>query len=467
MPKKKIVDTTPIEQNPVPEETTPIRFKKNLFKEKPAAVDTTPFLIIKDPVENSKPTPGIFKKNLVKAKPASVEPTPVLSDINQEESKPIDQKPTLIGFIKNLFKSKPRAVEPTPVPGANELTPVPVVDEPVDSSSEEKVKKPRRGKWIWIGILAMLLIAAIGAVIGYSSGIKERKLAEVTQRQVDAVTQFELGRQDMIAGRLEMAKQRFVYVLTIYPEYPGIDEELKKVMIAIALNPNNSSATESPKVTPQPKVTPVATKDTRELSVLLKQAQEQLAASDWQGLLTTVDLMRNIDPKYEPFKVDGLYYFALRNVGIIQIESGNLEIGLYDFALASQIAPIDEYAEARRGWAKLYITAASWWGVNWQKASTIFAQLYSMGLELRDSSGINVTRRYSGSLEGYGDFLQSTGAWCDAVKQYEIANGIYSTQSILDKLPTANELCANPPTPTPTVTPTVGPNYSTPTPAPN
>jgi hypothetical protein len=374
-----------------------------------------------------------------------------------EDTTPISPKPAgedsaSIRFKKGLFK------EPaTPV----DTTPKARIIEDVEVEPDVKAKKPRRGKWVLFGILAMLLLTAIGAGIGYASGIKQRQLADNTRRLKDAVTQFELGRQDLLAGKVELAQQRFIHVLTVYPQYPGIEEALKEAMVAVALNQGQPSATEA---TPLPNVTPVATKDTREMSVLLQQGKDQLNASDWSGLLTTVNSMRNIDPTYEPIIVDGLYYFALRNEGIKQVEGGNLEVGLYDFALASQIAPIDEFAEARRGWAKLYINGASWWEVNWQNASLVFSQLYSMVPELRDSSGVSVVKRYAGSLDGYGDFLQSSGAWCEAVVQYEASIQVFSTQAVLDKLPQAREFCANPPVPTPTPTPTIGPNSPTPTP---
>jgi tetratricopeptide (TPR) repeat protein len=39
-------------------------------------------------------------------------------------------------------------------------------------------------------------------------------------------TQFELGVADMDAGRYEMARKRFEYVIEINPNFPGIEEKL-------------------------------------------------------------------------------------------------------------------------------------------------------------------------------------------------------------------------------------------------
>ncbi|MBA4374597.1 MAG: hypothetical protein C0401_00295 [Anaerolinea sp.] len=372
------------------------------------------------------------KKNYETTQPTKI-------DSSSEETKPIQAH-------KNIFKA-PVKSDTTPTIESEEM----VIE-------ERKSKKTRRGKWIWLGILIMLLIAMAGSTIGYSSALKIRLAEETNKRLVLATTQFELALQDQQAGRLDMSLQRLKYILTIYSKYPGIDEKLKEVMLALALNQAAAPVTNS---TAQPAITPVATRDTRATSVLLKQAQDQLAASDWHGLLISVNSLRDIDPKYEPIKVDGLLYYALRYNGVSKIQNGNLEVGLYYFAMAEQLAPIDTDAESYRTWAKMYLNAASWYGINWQKAANGFSQLVGLVPNLMDISGVTAKQRYAKSLEGNGDYLQATNAWCDAVSQYEASNGVLSNQGLVEKLIQARELCANPPA---TPTPTMEPDISTPTP---
>jgi tetratricopeptide (TPR) repeat protein len=205
------------------------------------------------------------------------------------------------------------------------------------------------------------------------------------------------------------------------------------------------------------------TVDTKNLSILLNQAQAQLSGKDWTGLLATVLNMRNIDPFYEAVKVDGLYYMALRNNGITKVEEGSLEVGLYYFSLAQQIAPIDNDAESYRVWARMYDNAGSYWQINMQQAAALYSELFALVPNLIDSSGITVRSRYAGALEGYGDYLQQTFMWCDAVPQFEAAMGIKSSEALNTKLTQAREFCANPPA---TPTPTEDPNAPTPTPGP-
>lgn len=340
-----------------------------------------------------------------------------------------------------------------------------------DPSAEQVVaaSKParkRHGPWIWVGILVMLVIVAIGTGIGYKMAIDLRMREGLNNRLIVATTQFELAINDEKNGNLDLARQRLEYILEIYPTYPGLEEKLTDVMLAIALTQGPSQLT-----TPQPNETPstagpiVPTRDTKNLNILLNQAQAQLSGKDWPGLLTTVLSMRDIDPFFEAMKVDGLYYMALRNNGIAKVKEGSLEVGIYYFSLAEQIAPIDNEADGYRQWAQMYGNAGSYWQNNMQMAATLFAELYPLVPNLVDASGITVRSRYAGALEGYGDYLQQTFLWCEAVPQYETSIGVLSSEALSAKLTQAREYCSNPPpTPTPVITPTPTLDPSIPTP---
>jgi tetratricopeptide (TPR) repeat protein len=342
-------------------------------------------------------------------------------------------------------------------------------------SEEQTIADPmpariKHGPWVWIGILVMLVIVAIGTGIGYKMAIDIRLREELNQRLIVATTQFELAINDEKNGNLDLARQRLEYILDIYPTYPGLDEKLKDVMLAIALTQGPSQLTTPiPNETPVVSGTAIPTTDTKNLGILLNQAQAQLTGKDWPGLLSTVLSIRNIDPFYEAVKVDGLYYMALRNNGIAKIKEGSLEIGIYYFSLAEQMAPIDNEANGYRQWAQMYSNAGSYWQSNMQMAATLFAELYPLVPNLVDASGITVRTRYAAALEGYGDYLQQTFLWCDAVTQYESSMGVISSEALSAKLTQAREYCSNPPpTPTPVITPTatVDPNLPTPIPPP-
>jgi tetratricopeptide (TPR) repeat protein len=319
----------------------------------------------------------------------------------------------------------------------------------VTAAEDEPVQKPRRGKWIGLGIAGILLLAVIGCAIGYWSAIQVRKTEEVTQRLVVATTQFELSKTDITNNNLGMAKRRLEYVIQIYPTFPGAADKLAEVMVSLAQQGQTTTTTTTI-------ATPVveATKDTRGAEAIYQSAQQQIAAQDWGGLYTSVLSLRNLDPTYESVKVDGMYYLALRNMGIANIQQGNLEIGIYQFTEAEKLGPIDSEALKWRTWATYYVNGASCWGVLWDVAVQNFQYLYQSAPSLADFNGVTATDRYAQSLEGYGDSLQSTGNYCDAVGQYESSLAIKASETVSGKYNQAVEYCKNPPaTPTPTVNP--------------
>lgn len=365
------------------------------------------------------------------------------------ETKPIKTARPI--FKSNVIQPQPIADIPEPVTQVIEELPV---------QDPQPVKKKRLGKWILIGIVGMLIIGAIGSGTGYLMAVELRKNAELDERLTLAATQFELALNDEKNENYTAARKRLEYILQIYPEYPGLDKKLKDVMLAIALNQGDTQlSTPVPGETVEPVSTPLPTTNSKNLSVLFNQAKAQLSGSDWPGLLATVLSLRDIDPTYESVKVDGMYYYALRYNGISKIEQGSLEVGVYYFSLAEEMAPIDGEAESYRVWARMYNNAASNWNINMLAAATQFSDLFALVPNLIDASGITVRNRYAGALEGYGDFLQQTFAWCEAVTQYEASMGIVSTNRLGEKLTLARDLCANPPaTPTPTMgLPTVTP----------
>ena len=138
-------------------------------------------------------------------------------------------------------------------------------------------RKPRhRSGWIWLGILGMLVIVGIGAGIGYASAITARTKADEDRRLNAAVVQFEQALQDQASGQYGIAQQRYQYVLSIYPQYPGLDEKLVEIGLLVAQNGGGGFV---PVTTPQAGVTPgtpskpAGVANTQNLNALNRQAQ--------------------------------------------------------------------------------------------------------------------------------------------------------------------------------------------------
>lgn len=321
-------------------------------------------------------------------------------------------------------------------------------------------RRPRRLIWVAGGILLTLLLIVGGGLLGYRAAIQMRWQAQQDQVAMIGTTQFQLGMADLEAGRYEMARRRFEYIIQIDPGFPGAAEKLTEVMLKMA-----SVSTPTPEMAAAPAATP--TPDLRGAEAIYNQAVQVYRGQDWNAAIYTLDRLRDEDITYRTVEVDGMYYMALRFRGIQKIVSeGNLEGGMYDLAQAEQYGPIDTQAEQYRTWARYYTTGASFWAVDWPKVVEYFYQLYTSLPNLRDGSGMTVMERFRQASIGYGDQLMESEDYCMARDQYNTALSLGDDPNLAATAAAAQLLCA-PPTETPApVLPTATLPAETPTESP-
>lgn len=294
----------------------------------------------------------------------------------------------------------------------------------------------RRWGWlIGLSLVALLAIAAASAFGGYRSGINRRTSFEEAQVAQSVSEQYQLGLQDLQSGRLDLARQRFEYVIRLNPGYPGVTEQLAAVLLEL-----NTTAT--PTSVPTPTLTP--TPDMRGVEELFSQAQLMLADGKWTEAIDTLLKLRKDDPNFQPVEVDSMLYVALRNRGVQRILSeSDLEGGTYDLALAERFGPLDVEASNNRTWANLYVTGASFWGLDWSQAIFYFGQLLQVAPNLRDATNMTATERYSIAMVKYGDALAASEDWCEAKQQYEAAFNFSSDPAIEQLINDAADECEN------------------------
>lgn len=329
--------------------------------------------------------------------------------------------------------------------------------------AEELPIRKRRWPWVLIGIVLILLGGGLGAQLGYQAAIQQRMAEQQSQAILKATTQFELGLLDLEAGRLEVARQRFEYVIEIDPNYPGAQEKLSEVLLKMA-----SISSPTPAPSPTPYYTP--TPDLRPVEDMFNQAQQQLRNKAWAEALQTAAALRSANVNFRTAQVDGIYYIALRNLGVQKIlNEGDLEGGIYDLTLAERFGPLDRDADNYRTWARYYLTGASFWKADWKRVIDYFGQIYFAFPSLRDGSGMTATERYRLANIYYGDKLASEGKYCDARAYYETGLNLSPDPVIQSTLDAVYGLCENPNNgeeqPDPTATPTP-PVIETPTPEP-
>jgi hypothetical protein len=302
-------------------------------------------------------------------------------------------------------------------------------------------------QWFLTGAFILILAGAAGLVMGYITGTRARAINAALSEVVDFQTQFELGLQDYKAGNYNLARQRFEYVLKRDPNFPGAAHYLAETLLRL----NESGAQVTDIVAPTATLSP--TPDTRAVDELYSIAQTQFQNQDWRNLVQTILALRNNDPHYQVVEVDRMLFLGLRFGGIEKIlNEGDLEGGLYDFALAEQFAPLDSQASIYQEWARLYQIGVSFWGVLPEWSVYYFRQLAAAAPYLRDFSGIPAIDRYRLALVQYGDQLAGSEDWCAAFEQYDLAASMGGVAGLQPTLTYADEKCQHS-IATPTLTP--------------
>ncbi|MEK7311553.1 MAG: hypothetical protein AAB382_06260 [Chloroflexota bacterium] len=270
-------------------------------------------------------------------------------------------------------------------------------------------------------------VLAVAAVGGYRAGIAEHDRAAATAQFAELTRQYQLGIEDMDAGRYTLAVERFEFILAIDPNFPGAADRLAEA---------RASATPSP-VAATLVPTPIVTADPQTAPKLFAEAQAAFEAKDWDTTIQKINALRLADPAYEPSAVRNMLYNSFRNRGIDSINAGKLELGLTDLDQASKIGALDTEAQQYQQWATIYMNGISYWGLNWPRTIETFQLLYTIAPYFRDT----ITRLHDAHL-AYAKQLDTGGDPCSAVAEYAAALEMQFDQTVEDKRLAAETACA-------------------------
>jgi tetratricopeptide (TPR) repeat protein len=285
------------------------------------------------------------------------------------------------------------------------------------------------------------------AWLGLRAGQTQRDAEALATQTVELKKQYDLGVADLAAGRFELAIERFEFILTADPNYPGAADKLAEARRAL-----NITSTAPPPATPT--LPPVS----GDPATLLALAQQAHAAGHWDEVITYLANLQALDPDYNPVVVDQLLFDALRNRGVARIQGDEMELGITDLDQAEAFAPLDEEAANHRRWAKSYLAAQSYWGVNWEQTVLILEELYLIAPYFKDTAA----RLYQATLN-YAAQLDANGDYCGAAQYYANAQALVADPANVEAQATAQANCAlATPTPDPNATPL--PVTETPTP---
>ena len=319
----------------------------------------------------------------------------------------------------------------TPLSGLEETAGLPVLDNPIPMDSHAGGKPPtgappvrirphekrsdsRRITWLLLplaGVALLIWIGIMSAFGGYASGLSMRRGAASTQEAAAVEEQYQLALQDIEQAQYFRARQRLEYIINLEPDYPGAAEKLAAVLLEL-----NTTAT--PTLLPSPTFVP--TPDTRGVQEIFNQGQQTLFNSEWTPAIETLLVLRKTDPTFRAVDVDGMLFVALRNRGKDKIlKEADLEGGIYDLTLASKFGPLDAEAQGLLNWSTLYITGASFWGIDWEQVVSYFEQVAPQTPNLMDGSKMTATERLRLGLFELGNMQASRGQFCKAVKSYQ------------------------------------------------
>ena len=304
-------------------------------------------------------------------------------------------------------------------------------------SSLEKLSRRKFFLSLFLLLVLTLIISAAGGYwVGNKQGAESRQ--EITRQVTDE--QFQLALEDLDNSRYEIARQRLEYVSRLDPSYPGVAEKLAEALLIL----NAPIATAVVVSTPTPNLSPVIE--------LFEQAETAFSEEKWTLAIDTLLLLRVKDSSYRSIEVDGLMFAALRNRGVDRIsKEGRLEEGMYDLSRAELFGPLDRDADNWRSWAELYLLANSYMGLDWEKASYFFSQLYAIAPYLKNDTYL----KFAISARAFGDQLFAEKDPCGAEAQYQQSLLAWENAELLPTATKAAKSCLTATAPAPPPPPPV------------
>ncbi len=105
---------------------------------------------------------------------------------------------------------------------------------PPDGPSTQplKVNKPKRWRWVFLGVLLVFIGAGVGGWIGYNAAVKARLSEQKNNIALVTTTQFQLAMLDQAEGRLDTARKRLEYIVQLNPYFPVSLQNWLEVMMA-------------------------------------------------------------------------------------------------------------------------------------------------------------------------------------------------------------------------------------------
>lgn len=300
---------------------------------------------------------------------------------------------------------------------------------------------------------------------------------QAEQQLALAEEHYQRGLVRLDAGEYEWAIAEFRYTLELNPDHPFAAQGLAEAERGLAARPTPTSpATEevardlydqgrtayeesdweaaiaalSQLRTVDPEYEAAAVEEMLFASFynLGREAYEQ---EDWETAAQSLGQLRILAPEYEAEAVEDMLYTSLLNHGLALLAANQFEEGIFYLERAGEIRPLGSDALLELEFARRYMEALGYWGVNWPLCIRRFEDLYAVAPGYKDV----FYRLYQSRVE-YGDLWYERGEMCPAAAQYARALELMSDTELEQRRSEASELCAvATPTPIPPLTGTL------------
>lgn len=315
------------------------------------------------------------------------------------------------------------------------------------------------GCFIWgvvgsftVGLSVIVVILA--AFVGWSDGMRTGQLNATAAAQSEIDTQCNLIPDDLTAGRLGLANQRFTVLSQLDPTPDCIGLYAPTATAAFIEAQPTATATPSPtvEITAEPTQEDVTAAPDDETSTAptpeddsafdpeywLAEAQRLISEDELEEAIAALEAVQAIDPDYEKATVDRLLFNSLTTLARQIFVSGqNLAYAITLSERARQFGDIGEL-NYESYIANLYLEAQSASGVNYLRAiNALRTIIFEQGLtNYRDAYQMLVNE-----YTAYGDAYVAGGEPCPAVQQYDNALSMQASASITAKRDAAQNDC--------------------------
>lgn len=266
------------------------------------------------------------------------------------------------------------------------------------------------------GLVALITASAVGGIV---TGLRDRE----GDRQAQADKYYQEGSANLTAGKLQLAKADFEYVLKIAPNYPGARDQLAQVQAQMTVKP-----------------TPTFAAIVSATQQLFETGQAAYQSKNWQTAIDVLSQVRTIDPAYQHAQVDAMLYDAATTYGLQLLKQDRLEEGITYLEQAAYLKPLSADAAQQVQYARMYITARDYWNANWEEAINLFKQLYQVAPGYRDTFA-----RLVDAYIQYGEERTRAGDPCAAQTQFEEALTLRPTADLQTKAAKAKQDCLTAP----------------------